>query len=426
MNRSEVENDQSREAIRAALLSLEIGGLPPTPEFAPGSEKLKFWFEMAILIGGWGTLVPSQKIISVLYEHGGISNLQAMQLKELGFNGGYRFNSSVEIESPLVQEYQANYAAQLAQGVANARGWDSLDALYIGTSTMTRDAILETADILRKKGIPVHYLQHHNLACQSPTSASVHALQHPDLQNRRVVVVGLDTLTGNLANLYDPVPFTLFGNGGGAWAFIPGVDLMYLGGATYFEHDSLGITQSIPFRDLPPLHERRPLPPNYLLVNSQTADYVAYTDEGLFMAIDPPPSRAITMNGRQTFIHFVKRANTPGLIYEAYQQYEQSPFRDKYGPINKVIGHQPSRAVIDGINHSAQKRFNVQEIPGNPLYFQWVMEETGFNNISAGTSLVALVELASRGLLDAEPTMLVGLGIGNTVGIHKLKALHTL
>ena len=412
------------EATRSALKNLEISGLPPSPEFTPGSERLSRWGEMTLFRAGWGESVTTQRIIDTLNANRVLSELQESQLKNLGFEAGYRFGPGVKIESDDVQEYQATYAAQLAAQSMAARGWDRLGGLYIGSSTMSEAAIYRTREILADWGIKVDHVQHHNLACQSPTTAIVHALQQPRLHGQQVVVVGLDTLTGNMANLEDPMPFTLFGNGGGALAFIPKQDLIYLHGHTKFEHDEAGITRAVSMRSLPSAYEWQPHPDNHMLEGALTGAYVAVTNDGLFMDLPPTGvNRAITMNGTGTFAYFVVEGKTVELIDYEMQQYLNSGHKVRYGNLKKLIGHQPSLAVIEGVNQRAEKQFKRRKIVEPPFTIEWVMDKTGFNNVSAGTSLIALEEHAHRRNLDTGAYVLYGMGIGNSVGAHVIVAL---
>jgi hypothetical protein len=71
------------------------------------------------------------------------------------------------------------------------------------------------------------------------------------------------------------------------------------------------------------------------------------------------------------------------------------------------------------LNNFARKQHERKHISGVPPYFTWIMDRTPFNNISAGTGLVAMEELAHSGMLTpGSAHLMLGLGIGNSVGVH--------
>jgi 3-oxoacyl-[acyl-carrier-protein] synthase III len=51
-----------------------------------------------------------------------------------------------------------------------------------------------------------------------------------------------------------------------------------------------------------------------------------------------------------------------------------------------------------------------------PVQIPWIMSRTGFNNISAGTSLVAMVTMIEEGLIKPKDVLPVfGYGIGSVI-----------
>ncbi|MEK7118984.1 MAG: hypothetical protein AAB889_00505, partial [Patescibacteria group bacterium] len=250
---------------------------------------------------------------------------------------------------------------------------------------------------------------------------TVDALTRPDLTGKNVVVVGLDTLSPMTAP-HDPITYAIFGNGGGAFAFRPGKEMEYLHGTTRFEHDEKGITRCIPICALPPKEEWQPYPDNFLLVGEQTHEFLAVTKDGLVMCIPPTGNGKIIMDGVATIRYFIIESTSFDMIQNEVAWYVRHGNVEEYGPLDIPFGHQPSFEVIDGLNNYALKRYKREKLLGTPLQFPWVMRNTGFNNISAGTGLVAIEEMAHTGQLQPHSThLMLGLGIGNSVGIHLVR-----
>lgn len=422
-NYEKVQNgDTSSRAEYGVKNPYELPGLPDTPEFAPGSERVSRLGDMAIARAGWGGQLSTEAIIEAGSRAGQLIELQITQLRNIGFDGGYRFSTEIsDLFNPLLQWLQAGWATKLALKVIAERDWDTVDALYVGSSTTTPETVRQIRDNLEQRGVTVGRIQQHSLACQSWTTSTVDALIRSDLTGKNVVVVGLDTLSP-MTDPNDPITYAIFGNGGGAFAFRPGEEMEYLHGTTRFEHDEKGITKCIPICALPPKEEWQPYPDNFLLVGEQTPEFLAVTRDGLVMCIPPTGNGKIIMDGVATFRYFVIESTSFDMIQNEVAWYVGHGKVEEYGPLDIPFGHQPSFEVIDGLNNYALKKYKREKLRGTPLQFPWVMRNTGFNNISAGTGLVAIEEMAHTGQLQPHSThLMLGLGIGNSVGIHLVR-----
>lgn len=409
---------QILEEFRASPQSELLPGLPEFPEFTTGSERISALGDMMLARAGWGGFLSTETLINT---YGGrITELEKDQMRKLRFTGGYRFSPDVDnLFDPKLQTLQAGWATRLALEVVQARNWDTVDGLYIGSSTVTPGTIGLIASNLTEQGIHVGDVKHHSLACQSWTTGVVDALRRPELSGKNVVVVGMDTLSP-MTSPDDPITYAIFGNGGGSFAFRPGTEMEYLHGVTQFEHDAQGITRCVTVCPLPPRETWLDYPDNFALIGDRTAEFLATTDYGLTMSISPSDNGKIIMNGRGTFKYFVIESHSFDLMQREVQRYEDdgSPF----GPLGIPFGHQPSGEVIDGLNNFAVRQYERKHLSGSPPHFTWVMDQTPFNNISAGTGIIAMEELTNSGMLTpGSAHLMLGLGIGNSVGAHIIR-----
>ncbi len=149
------------------------------------------------------------------------------------------------------------------------------------------------------------------------------------------------------------------------------------------------------------------------------------------------------MNGPATFRRFVK-GGTVEVVNEVEEAYK-SHFGGELGFEGEAFGHPPSFEVLGALNKifarellqrqglvaseympilrlADGKRYEaMQEMGLNPVHFGWVMKKTGFNNVSAGTGLVALEQLAhERRVQPGGVHLILGLGVGSSHGAHKV------
>jgi len=401
-----------------ALSKLELPPLPESAEFSPGSERLSRLGDIALFRAGWGEWVPTSVIIDNLKTTAHEPRLME-QIEKLGFNGSYRHQFGSDLYSERGQRIQAGWATRLVLPVLEARGWDHIDGLFIGSSTIGDEAVDLITENLNELGIGTGLVQHHSLACQSWTSGLVEGLSRQEFEGQNVVVVGMDTLSP-IANPREPITFATFGNGGGAVAVVPDQDMIHITGSTQIEFDTTESTVCTPASPLPPLHSRREYPKTFRLANPETAQYFAVSDRGVYL--DNPhriKEHLIRMNGRATFTYFVISGGTIPLMHEVIENYDNNILRSVYGDLGVPFGHQPSLEVLSGLNKYSLKTYQKQGWKETPPQFTWVMDETGFNNVSAGTGLIAWEEMVHRKMLTKHSThLMLGLGVGASIGAH--------
>lgn len=402
--------------IAEALTGFELMGLPGSPEFAAGSERLSYLGNMALFRAGWGTYLLTSKVVGALGLKGVLTERLEGQLMGLGFEGGYRLSSEVDMYDRKAQLMQAGWASGLARGVMEARGWEKAAAVYIGTSTMSREAVLQVGVNLSDMGYEVGKLSHHSLACQSWTTVLVEALTDPELAGQPVVVVGMDTLTGSVANPYEAITFTTFGNGGGAVGLIPEEEMKYLRGRTRVEYDEKRVTTCSLVRGLPPRGEWVEMPEGYELVSEVTKEHFAATPEGVFLNVPSKEGEMmIWMNGRGTYKYFVIEGKAPEMVYKQIVWYGALGYEQLLGKLGVPFGHQPSLEVMRGVNKRLGRLLQRAGVDPESYLFPWVMDETGFNNVSAGTGLIAWEEMVHRGMMESGLAHVM-LGLGGSIG----------
>lgn len=431
---------------------LPIDPVPNRADFAPGSERLSHIGPISLYRASWGTFIDSEAIAKATMETGYPEDL-ALTIEKLGFSGGYHFPADSDTFSDHVQALHVDYMTRMVEQVLDARGWDSTDALFVGSQTILEHTLPEVRAELHRRGKDVGEIYWYRLACNSATAALIDTLNAEEFHGQRVAVVGLETLSGNSTDVANPVTYSTFGNGGSAMAYIPGEEIQVLTGETVVEYDTNG------FFIIPNQANRRPtaqapgVARDYRLVGEETEEHFFATENGVYLEM--PSDDGFRMDGRGTFRYFTSTAVTD-LVWNALQTYREK-FSRQLGRLGVAIGHQPSMAVVDGLNRSlfrialtahnealerlgrADEVMSTRDIrklmrsdlperiaalrkigvDAMSVHIPWIMEEVGVNNISAGTALSALETLAAKGkVLPGTSHLLLGLGIGASYQAH--------
>ncbi len=433
--------------IRTSLPSADVFHLDdipepaPAPAFAPGSEKLVRFGPIAVCRAGWGTPVDNERIIGH-YVRLGMDEKQVREdVTRTGFKSGYYFPRTNQLLSEETQGGHALWAAGMAERVMQARGWDHIDIFVLASTSTCNYVPGRAADILRSRGYHVDHSMLYAQACNSALAAINDMCRTPELHGIRAVVVGMESLTGSMADFDDPITLRTFGNGGGAIAFIPGHEIQHINGRTQAEYDLQGVISGpLPFR-LPEPEDQIALPPWYEVVGERTVEKCVRSAEGVFMEPPHNPKEKLLMHGKATLMYFAKRV--PPLAVDVVVTY-QNRFRAQYGPLTTPISHQPSHPVLIFINHellrmgmeavgvdrrdarqlskraSAAERDSALKEMGitgfEPVQIPWLMDQTNFNNVSAGTSLITLVQMIENGMVRTHTaTPVFGFGVGSVI-----------
>ena len=326
---------------------LSIAPLPKSAHFTPGSTSLAHIGSIPVFRAAWGTPLPTDAIAAAL-AHSGQQTEVVSTLREIGFLGGYHFPIDTDMDTQHVQDLHVGYISGLVETVMAARGWDSADALVICSHSIQQAVTGATASELARRGHPIERVYWYRLACNSTTAALADFARDPNYYGRRVVLVGLDTLSGTGTDITNPVTFATFGNAGGALAFIPGVEIELFTGRAVVEYDTVPFFLVPHAFNRPPASPRCALSPNYTLIGEETAQRFHATEQGLWL--DSPADTGLRMDGRRTYKYF---ASTPvaSLIWEVMHTY-QVEYAARYGPLATTIGHQPSKPVVDGLDRA--------------------------------------------------------------------------
>jgi 3-oxoacyl-[acyl-carrier-protein] synthase III len=452
MNEKTIATPEPARSPEEYVHLIPVAPLPDDAEFALGSQRLSRIGPIALYRAGWGTFVDSRQIAQAASQAGHPPDLTAT-IEQLGFSGGYHFPADTDTFSDYVQALHTQYVTRMVEQVLAAREWDATDALFIGSQTILEGAMDDIRAELRRHGKEVGQIYWYRLACNSATAALIDTLREPEFHGKRVAVVGLETLSGNSTDISNPVTYSTFGNGGSAIAYIPGREMQVLTGETVVEYDTNGFFHIPHQANRRPTSQSRGVPHDYRTVGEETEQHFYATEDGIYLEM--PADDDFYMDGRGTFKYFTSTGVTD-LIWNALQTYREK-FSRQLGRLGVAIGHQPSMAVVDGLNRSLFRiamtehsealersgkgdealstrdirklmRSGLDEriaslrkigIDAVSLHIPWVMDEVGFNNISAATALSALETLAAKGaVLPGTAHLLLGLGIGASYQAH--------
>jgi len=455
MTESSASNQQPPDAPADYTRHLPSISLPDNDDFTPGSTQLAQIGPISIYRGSWGVYIDSHAIAEAATQAGFPADL-ATTIEKLGFSGGYHFPVDSDTFSTRVQNLMTGYITRLVDKVMEVRGWDSVDALFVGTQTIFEEALDDVRAALHRKGKNVGPIYWYRMACNSATAALIDTLREPAFAGQRVAVVGLDNLSGNTTDSTDPVTFATFGNGGAAMAYVPGKEIEVLDGETVVEYDTDGFFHVPYIINRPPKARPRALPADYRVLGEETQRRFHATENGLFLEI--PEDEAFRMDGRGTFRYFTSTGVT-NLLWNVIDDYRRK-FTESLGRLGATIGHQPSQAVVDGLNRTLfrltlENRNQEKEDAGDEesmfstrdirkmmrsdlservaqlrklgidalsLNIPWVMPDVGFNNTSAGTSLSALTTLAAQKVvMPGTAHVLLGLGVGASYQAHAIR-----
>lgn len=415
---------------------------PEIPEFAPESEKLVMFGPIAIARAAWGTLINNEQLLHHFVSMGMDEAEVADSMERTGFPVGYYFPMHNALLTDRTQRWHAWYGATLAQRVAEARGWTHIDVLIFASSTSPGPILERTREVLQNEyQISVGQMQVYSQACNGASAGINDLCRNESMHGLKAVVIGMETLTGNTTDHTNPVTVRTFGNGGSAIAFIPGEEIQHITGRTVVEYDVNGVIVAPETIILPPKDEWIDPLPWYEIIGDETNEKFAASPRGNFMNVYRSPDGILRMNGKATLMYFAKRV--PQLAVDVVTTYKQH-YEAQYGPLSAPISHQPSEPVMTFINQellrlgleaagvprgearqlakngTPQQRADYTRDNGHDLYTEvqipWLMSTTGYNNISAGTCLIALQEMVEKDLIQPNVAVpVIGFGIGSVI-----------
>lgn len=426
----------------------------PVPhQFAKGSLKVACLGPIVAVRGGWGTPVDNPTLIQHYVSHGWEAEAARTAIETTGFTSGYYFPPENDIFSDETQSWHVSYATQFAHILCHQRGWDSVDVLAIG-SCSSRNTIHKAVQArLGEMGIRVAAARLYGQACNAALSAMDDLLRDDAMYGARAIVIGLETFSGGRIEHENPTTIRTFANGGGGVAFIVGEEIAFMTGRSVVEYDARGVVAGAEVCELPPPSERLAPPSWHELVGEATQNKLFCTADGsLFLHLPHTDDQVLRSDGMATAAYFARRM--PPLILDVFERY-QNEFAAEYGPLAPhLFSHQPSRPVIEFLNTEVRRLWlngvlgldmrtarSISRLSGverkhvldqmglvmPPLpQIDWYMPKTGFNNTSAGTPMVILVQMMQDGLLFPEqPTMVLAFGVGSVIAASVWRFLPT-
>jgi hypothetical protein len=422
--------------------------LPPvTPHaFAPGSLATARLGKIAVARAGWGHPVDNALLIRHFVAHGWDVDDASEQVFSTGFTSGYYYPLDNDIYDPDTQAWHTTYAANLAARVAAMRGWDTLDLLVISGCSMLNTIHHDVVRVLRERGVQVDTARLYAMACNAGMSAIDDILREAapgqPYHGLRVVVVGMETFSGGRMDYDNPITVRTFANGGGAIAFIPGVEIEFIMGTTVVEFDQRGVVSGPYPCKLPPPAARRAAPAWYTFADDDSRDRLYTTAAGdLYMQLPYSDDGRLRSDGMATAGYFARRV--PGVVMEMVTAY-RAQFAATYGALAPIAySHQPSGPVIaflmqeltrhnllsqgiekrrarklarltDSTLHDTLRAEGVT-LPTIPR-IDWFMPRTGFNNTPAGTGMIVLHQMIVDGTLAVgRPVAVYAFGVGSVI-----------
>jgi 3-oxoacyl-[acyl-carrier-protein] synthase III len=438
-----VLTDKTDSPVETPFSLFDIPDISPTANFATGTEKMVMLGRMPVFRASWGFPLTNEQIISH-FRKVTDSDEEAAEIEAAilgtGFNHGYYLSLQDELASDKLQDVQAHLAAKMARQVMEKRGWYSADILIVGSSTIIEGTQQQIQAILKSQGFDIKQVKRYAQACNGALAAINDLCRMPEMHGAHAVVIGMESMSGAMTPADDPLVVRTFGNGGGSIAFVPGVDIKHIIGRTIAEYDTDGVIKAPSVYKLPPQEERIPPPSWYETVGEATDEMFCASPSGVFMLVNTSYTGKLQMRGIPTLNYFARRV--PPLVVDVIGRYYQQ-FAAQYGDLAETLSHQPSAPVVSfvnkeliryGLEHVGVSRKDARRLAKltpserseslaemnitdyHEAQIPWVMTDSPVNNISAGTALMAIVEMVERGMLTTNSTVpVVGFGIGSVI-----------
>lgn len=376
----------------------EASQIPKITDILPRVEFVQFG-DFPVMYAGWGEHFTTDQMIKQ-WGKGEVSTQLASMITAYGFSGGYFSPDEYKMASPEARALTIARMAAIAESLMASRGWDHAH-LSLATISQHPDIVPGVVATLQSKGIHIEGVKFFGLACDGGGGAMIDAIASG--QGNQTVIVAAENLSGDfLTREMNVALSSLFGNGGGGVAIIPGKEISLVDPelvCAVVEKDKRGVIQ-IPrvyeVNLLRETHTSAPFPPWYKV--NPNANFL-YTDDGIIVNEMTTAGGLAEMSSKTgaVFKQFVVPLITD-LLEHYYTLYP--------GIENKIdlgILHQPSKTILSHVAAELKKKFGERcpEIP-------WFMEGTGFNNISSGNIFIAMAEAARRYLLQENRPFLLG------------------
>jgi len=326
--------------------------------------------------------------------------LQGIEENKLSTTSGFDtiYHQADNIQRAQAIKDELVVAEMVGNTTIEANGWlpTDVDALYLGSGVpVVDDPIIDNyaGELARRMGMRENVKVHSTYAaCTSGTHEFFHALTNPDLQGKKVLVMGMEGVTALTPNFdinqADSFSIQVFSNGAAGIGIIPGEDVILHSYAHRVVEDS-GEALAAHMT-----YER--------LLDPKNSDiWQEDVERGLHLIRYPKPEdgKLLTLNQRNTSMFFIGEMVI--FVEELYKEHRAN-YPDKN--ISFVVAHHASKPINDGL----VKRLGKKGVIDLPM--PWVVND---GNSSAATTLIAQNRLLSEARAGTF-VMVVGYGAGGS------------
>jgi 3-oxoacyl-[acyl-carrier-protein] synthase III len=300
-------------------------------------------------------------------------------VEDTGFSVLYRTpegETDEQIDRDIIEA-----ARKLAEETLKQKGWTIEEVQAIDfTSSMGRKGLAR--EVAKALGVTEEAIRSGKtevtgkyMACDGSGRAIYDRLRNPKSDHKKVLVISVDPVTSLMPfdkEKVDTRTMQLFSNGAAALAYQSGVDMKLITGETEAIWDEKGI---------------RAIPRYYDQIKGleyENGPLYRFDNDGIIeemIGYPYPPNGHGEMDGKATFRFFV--VNAGNNILSVYKKYKELfPDRDP----EYVVGHHPSKDVLDGLKHYFAKSLGDRNAVTVLDKFRWVVPD---GNSSGSTSLIA-------------------------------------
>lgn len=362
--------------------------------------------EIPVMYAGWGQHLTTEEMIA-RWRNDNTPDALLSTIRAYGVLSGFYFEEEHDRKSPEAREQSIVHMVAIAESLMRVRGWDHAQ-LRLATISEHPDIAQEVVSRLKDKRLDIDDCKFYGLACDGGGGAMIDAIADPGTQGKQMVFVAAENLNGGFVPRDNLAMSTLFGNGGGGTAFIPGKEISLVHPElvrAVVQRDDQQVIQIPREYDVDKLRQTHSpaSPPPWYEVDPD-ANFL-YSESGLVVNEITTAGEIGAMKGFETGLVF--RNLVLPLIEDLLKKYYEL-YPDSANRIRLALVHQPSKTIFTNIARKLKNRFKdlCPEIP-------WFMEGTGLNNISSGNIFVAMTEAVKQNLLKSGDVFLLAtFGIG--------------
>lgn len=380
------------------------------PDIAEGGVELVKFGSSSFASCAYGERVSDDKIYGTIELMSGTNPKSRQDVERLMQASGIKMRySSKEIAKDPAQvlEMAAEIGGRLTRVVMAGQGWDSIDYFVDCSSTLPVDIgrrVLGSAG-LEIEGVTV---KPYRAACAGAVMAFVDTLADEKLQDKRVVICAMETLSqliacehfsSDLENVSVPL---IFGDDYAAIAYRPS-DFQLVSAQNRIVYDGAPTRFNTDY-EIP--RGARCDANGYYVFGNGGRENINVSDDGVFLNIHKPTGGLpFEMDGRATAKFFIRE--TVDVIKQVYEDALRRGVS-----VKKVIMHQPSLRVTDGISRRIRADATLKdlELP------DFILGDIERSNSGSATTLVVWQNLVKRKFIDpGEPFLICAPGIGAAI-----------